>query len=43
MVTYTVDLKKLMKTTVRFLRRCDVPEHFYAKCLAHNLIMRSQK
>jgi len=28
MVTYTVDLKKLMKTTVRFLRRCDVPEHF---------------
>jgi len=27
-VTYTVDLKKLMKTTGRFLRRHDVPEHF---------------
>jgi len=28
MVTYVVDLKKLMKTTGRFLRRHDVPEHF---------------
>ncbi|PIY60395.1 hypothetical protein COY95_01990 [Candidatus Woesearchaeota archaeon CG_4_10_14_0_8_um_filter_47_5] len=28
MVTYVVDLKKLMKTTSRFLRRHDVPEHF---------------
>jgi len=28
MVTYAVDLKKLLKTSRRFLRRCDVPEHF---------------
>ena len=28
MVTYIVDLKKLMKIVGRFLRRCDVPEHF---------------
>lgn len=28
MVTYVVDLKKLMKITERFLRRYDVPEHF---------------
>jgi len=28
MVTYVVDLKKLMKITGRFLRRYDVPEHF---------------
>ena len=28
MVTYVVDLKKLMKITGRFLRRHDVPEHF---------------
>ena len=28
MVTYTVDLKKLMKITGKFLRRHDVPEHF---------------
>jgi hypothetical protein len=27
MVTYVIDLKKLMKTTVRFLRRHDVAEH----------------
>jgi hypothetical protein len=28
MVTYVVDLKKLMKTTTKFLRNSDVPEHF---------------
>ena len=28
MVTYVVDLKKLMKTTAKFLRNNDVPEHF---------------
>ncbi len=28
MVTYVVDLKRLMKITGRFLRRHDVPEHF---------------
>ena len=28
MVTYVVDLKKLMKIAGRFLRRYDVPEHF---------------
>lgn len=28
MVTYVVDLKKLMKKTAKFLRRYDVPEHF---------------
>lgn len=28
MVTYVIDLKKLMKTTEKFLRNNDVPEHF---------------
>jgi hypothetical protein len=28
MVSYVVDLKKLMKVTAKFLRRFDVPEHF---------------
>lgn len=28
MVTYIVDLKKLMKITAKFLRRYDVPQHF---------------
>lgn len=28
MVTYVVDLKKLMKISLKFLRRHDVPEHF---------------
>ena len=28
MVTYVVDLKKLMKVASKFLRKCDVPLHF---------------